>query len=768
MITDSPRLPDDIFRWSDGFAIGHGTVDEQHAKLIEILNRLARYHTSNVADEDLLRVFDELVSYTVYHFGTEEALMSQFRVAETHSLPHRRAHQAFIDQALAARQAAEKSPRDVTGQTLAYLTNWLIQHILGMDRRLGEEIRLAQARDGLPVTVETPPSDQRTTEVLLGAIDGLYQILGHNTNELLKANRLLQQELAKSKEAEQRLRVAATAFEAQEGITITGADGLILQVNKAFTAITGYSAEEVVGRNPRMLSSGRQDAAYYQAMWQSIKRTGSWQGEIWNRRKNGEAYPAWLSITAVFGDDGVATHYVATSTDIAPRKLAEDRIEHLAYYDQLTQLPNRRLMMDRLEQAATNCARRSRHGALMLIDLDNFKALNDTMGHAVGDSLLIEVAARLDTCVRDGDTVARLGGDEFVVIIGDIEGEELAAIKAERVAEKIQEKLGKSYVLDVTVDGEKTGECFHTCTSSIGIALFRDQSVSIDELLKRADTAMYQAKDSGRNTLRFFDPEMQAAVEARVALEKDMRKAITERQFVLYYQPQVDSSGRVTGAEALVRWNHPERGLIEPADFIPLAEETGLILPLGHWVLDKACRQLAAWAKSKATEHLILSVNVSARQFNLPSFVDDVLALVDANGVLPNKLKLELTESLMLESAKDIIARMTALKVRNIGFSIDDFGTGYSSLAYLKQLPLDQLKIDQSFVKDILTHPSDAAIAKTIVALANSLGLSVIAEGVETEGQRDFLVTHGCPTCQGYFFCRPVPIEEFEQYLIPA
>jgi len=768
MNTVSPDFPYDIFRWSDGFAIGLGEVDEQHAKLVEILNQLARYHTSNVADADLLRVFDELVAYTAYHFGTEEGLMDEFRVAETHSLAHRRAHQAFVEQALAARRDAEKSPHEVTGNLLAFLTNWLIQHILGMDRRLGEEIRLAQQRDGLPVTVEMPPSGERTTEVLLGAIDGLYEILGHNTDELREANRLLQQELAKSKQAEQHLRIAATAFEAQEGITITGADGLILQVNKAFTTITGYSAEEVVGRSPRMLSSGRQDAAYYQAMWDSIERTGSWQGEIWNRRKNGEAYPAWLSITAVVGDDGVATHYVGTSTDIAPRKMAEDKIKHLAYYDQLTQLPNRRLMLDRLDQASTGCARHGRHGALLLIDLDNFKSLNDTMGHAVGDSLLIEVAARLGSCVRDGDTVARLGGDEFVVIIGDLDGGELAAIMAERVAEKIQEKLAEPYVLDITVDGEKTGECLHSCTSSIGIALFRDQSVSIDELMKRADTAMYQAKDAGRNALRFFDPEMQAAVQARAAMEKDLRKALAEEQFVLYYQPQVDSAGRVIGAEALVRWNHPARGVIEPAEFIPLAEDTGLILPLGRWVMEEACRQLAVWTNSSATEHLTLAVNVSARQFKLPSFVDDVLALVDSRGVVAGRLKLELTESLLLENADDIIVKMTALKARSVGFSMDDFGTGYSSLSYLKQLPLDQLKIDQSFVRDILSHPNDAAIAKTIVALAQSLGLSVIAEGVETEGQWDFLVSNGCPTCQGYLFCRPVPLDEFERYLTPG
>jgi diguanylate cyclase (GGDEF)-like protein len=499
-------------------------------------------------------------------------------------------------------------------------------------------------------------------------------------------------------------------------------------------------------------------------MWQEIRSTGAWQGEIWNRRKNGEAYPSWLSIKAVIGDDGKATHFVGTSTDIAPRKLAEDRIRHLAYYDQLTQLPNRRLMIDRLDQALTGCARHGRHGALMLIDLDDFKSLNDSMGHGVGDNLLIEVARRLQYCVRDGDTVARLGGDEFVIIISDLDSGELAAIQAEHIAEKIQARLAEPYVLDIIVDGVATGTCTHNCSSSIGIALFRDRSASTEELLKRVDTAMYQAKQAGRHTHRFFDPEMQEAVKLRTILERDLRRALVEGQFLLYYQPQVDAAGCVIGAEALVRWRHPERGMVEPAEFIPLAEETGLIFPLGQWVLEQACRQLTLWAEKPETEHLTMAVNVSARQFGRPSFVAEVLSIVDGLRIKPNRLKLELTESHLLENAAEVIVKMAALKARHVGFSMDDFGTGYSSLSYLKRLPLDQLKIDQSFVRDILSHPNDAAIAKTIVALAQSLGLSVIAEGVETEGQREFLRDNGCVTCQGFLFSRPVPLEDFEAF----
>ncbi len=755
---------DDIFRWSDGFNIGLREIDDQHSRLVEMLNRLARNHTSKIPDGDLLRIFDELVSYTAYHFGTEDRVMDEAGVDPQHALVHRRAHQEFVNQVLEARRRATDAPREVTGDTLVFLTNWLIHHILGMDRQLGEEVRRAQQKAGLAVTAEPAPDGERTSEVLLHAIDGLYDRLGRNTDDLRETNARLQQELAKSKRAEQELRIAATAFEAQECIIITDAASRILQVNKAFTATTGYAAEEVIGQNPRMLSSGRQDAAFYAEMWESIRATGTWQGEIWNRRKNGEAYPSWLSITAVLGDDGRATHFVGTSTDIAPRKLAEDRIKHLAYYDQLTHLPNRRLMVDRLDQALTACARHGRQGALLLIDLDDFKSLNDSMGHGVGDNLLVEVARRLQQCVRDGDTVARLGGDEFVVIVNDLDGGEQAAIQAERIAEKVQARLAESYVLDIVRDGVVVDSCIHACGSSVGIALFRDRSVSTEELLKRADTAMYQAKQAGRQTHRFFDPEMQEAVKLRTLLERDLRRALNEGQFLLYYQPQVNATGCVIGAEALVRWRHPERGMVEPAEFIPLAEETGLILQLGQWVLEQACRQLTVWANSEDTGHLTLAVNVSARQFGRSSFVADVLSIVDDLGVKPDRLKLELTESHLLDNAREVIDKMEALKARHVGFSMDDFGTGYSSLSYLKKLPLDQLKIDQSFVRDILSHPSDAAIAKTIVALAQSLGLSVIAEGVETEGQREFLREHGCVTCQGFLFSRPVPLDEFEKF----
>ncbi len=461
--------------------------------------------------------------------------------------------------------------------------------------------------------------------------------------------------------------------------------------------------------------------------------------------------------------DGKPLRLVGTNTDITERKAAADKIEHLAFYDPLTDLPNRRLLLDRLEQALTSSARHNRYGALMLLDMDDFKTLNDTLGHDIGDQFLVEVARRLQACVREGDTVARHGGDEFVVILEDLNEDTLAAMQAESVAVKILRAVSQPYVLDLTAQGGLKNTRSYHCTSSIGITLFRDNSVSADELMKRADTAMYQAKAAGRDTLRFFDPEMQAEVAARAALDSDLREAMRDNQFCLYYQPQVDSAGNWTGAEALLRWQHPRRGMVSPVEFIPQSELTGMIIPLGHWVLETACAQLVAWEKLPAMAHLTVAVNVSARQFRHVDFVDQVLATIGRTGANPTKLKLELTESLLLESVEDVITKMATLKAAGISFSLDDFGTGYSSLFYLKRLPLDQLKIDQSFVRDVLTDPNDATIARTIVALAQSMGLAVIAEGVETEVQREFLAAAGCTAYQGYLFGRPMPIGEFSQ-----
>ena len=641
-----------------------------------------------------------------------------------------------------------KSMKEIVGQEdAAFFDAPTAAHLRQNDRRViehGERVALEEINTGIQDAVT---SAYLTVKLPLRDKDGqIYALCGISTD------------ITEHKKIESSLRVAAAAFESQEGMLITDANNIILRVNQSFTEMSGYSAQEVVGQSPHMFSSGHHDAGFYAAMWAAINNHGSWQGEIWDRRKSGEIYPKWMTITAVKDSDGVLTNYIATHTDITERKNVEGQIRSLAYYDPLTALPNRRLLADRLQQALASSARSGREGALLFIDLDNFKTLNDTLGHDKGDLLLQQVAQRVTLCIREGDTVARLGGDEFVVMLENLsENSSEAASQAKIVGEKMLYAISRPFDL-------ATGQDYRS-SSSIGVTLFDAPSNSSDELMKRADLAMYQAKAAGRNTLRFFDPTMQAEVNAHAALEADLREGLKLAQLVLHYQPQVDASGRVTGVESLVRWQHPQRGLVPPNDFIPLAEDTGLILPLGNWVLDTACRQLRQWAGDPARADLCVAVNVSAGQMHQTDFVEQVLTALERTGANPNRLKLELTESLLLHDIEDTIDKMNQLKTRGVSFSLDDFGTGYSSLAYLKRLPLEQLKIDQTFVRDILTDPNDAAIAHAVVTLAHSLGLSVIAEGVETDAQRNLLATQGCHFYQGYLFSPPLPIAALEQFL---
>jgi diguanylate cyclase (GGDEF)-like protein/PAS domain S-box-containing protein len=572
-----------------------------------------------------------------------------------------------------------------------------------------------------------------------------------------KALLIIGRDITERVQAVNELSIAATAFESQEGMMVTDANNIILKVNKAFSTITGYSAEEAIGHTPRLLSSSQHTEGFYESMWECVHNTGHWAGEVYNRRKNGEVFPQHLTITVVKDSNGAVTNHVATLTDITMNKAAAEEIKHLAFYDSLTGLPNRRLMVDRLNQALVFSARTGRDGAILFLDLDHFKTLNDSLGHDVGDLLLQQVAQRLTACVREGDTVARLGGDEYVVLLEDLSDDVLeAATQVETIGEKILASLNIPYEL---------GQHEYHSTPSIGVALFSNHIQSQEELLKHADIAMYQAKKAGRNTIRFFDPKMQDVINTRVDLERELRKALEKHQLHLYYQIQVDVSGRAMGAEALIRWLHPEHGLVSPFHFIPLAEDTGLILPIGQWVLETACIQLKAWEKEEFTRHLTLSINVSAKQFRQADFVKQVHDAVQRFMINPMRLKLELTESMLLDNIEDTVDTMNQLKEIGIRFSLDDFGTGYSSLQYLKRLPLYQLKIDQSFVRDIVIDSSDQAIVRTIIAMAHTLNLNVIAEGVETEEQQGLLLNSGCTHYQGYFFGRPVPIEQFEVLL---
>lgn len=553
-------------------------------------------------------------------------------------------------------------------------------------------------------------------------------------------------------QAQAQLNLAAEVFShSNEGFIITGADRNIILVNEAFTRITGYSQTEVLGQNPRILSSNRQDPTFYRAMWESINTEGFWRGEIWNRKKDGSLFPEWLSITRVLDDEGQPTHYIGIFTDITEQKNAEDRIHWLAHFDELTGLPNRTLLTDRIAHAISMSQRSGESLALMFLDLDHFKNVNDSLGHLVGDQLLIQLAERLKANVRSEDTVARLGGDEFIMLLcnSDVNG-------ATHVAEKMLATIAMPFIVD---------QYQLTTTPSIGIAMYPTDGADMDELFKSADAAMYRAKQSGRNAYRFFTPEMQTHSVRRMQLENALRTAIEEDQLTVHYQPQVSlESGRIIGAEALLRWQHPELGMVSPAEFIPIAEDTGQILKIGEWVLRNSVNQMRAWIDSGLSP-IIVAVNISAVQFRQSHFPELVLQILSGARLPPEYLELELTEGVTMNDPHAAIAMMDKLHTHSIQMSIDDFGTGYSSLSHLKRFQTYKLKIDQSFVRDITVDSEDKAIVSAIIQMSKSLGLKTIAEGVETEGQLAFLRDQGCDEVQGYYYSRPLPAEAFKAFL---
>jgi len=560
-------------------------------------------------------------------------------------------------------------------------------------------------------------------------------------------------DITERKQTELDLRIAATAFEAQEAMVITDTASVILRINKAFTASTGYTEKEAVGRKISILKSGRHDAAFYAAMWKSILSVGAWQGEIWDRRKNGEIYPKWLSITAVKRNDGVISHYVGTHTDITERKAADEQIKQLAFYDPLTQLPNRRLLQERLKHSINVERRDGKQLALLMLDLDRFKAINDSLGHLAGDDLLQQVAERITAKLRDVDMVARLGGDEFIVLLEDIAQPEDAA----RVAKEIIADLTKAFCLSQSGNVQ--------IGVSIGISLSPQHGDTPELLMDHADAALYQAKDAGRGCFAYFSEDLTIAARERIALETRLRHAIEHRELRVFYQPQVDiASGRIVGAEALVRWQDPVEGLIAPIRFIPIAEETGLIVEIGEWVLRETCRQGRQWLDA-GLPPLTLAVNVSSRQFLRSDICAVAATVLSDSGFPPQQLELEITESGLMENQHNATAILNSLRAQGVRLAIDDFGTGYSSLAYLKHFPLDVLKIDKRFIDDIPVQQDDMEIAATIVAMGHILGFKVLAEGVETMAQLAFLQEKGCDMYQGYLKSKPVPAHEFAELL---
>ncbi len=569
---------------------------------------------------------------------------------------------------------------------------------------------------------------------------------------LMLRYRQLSEELSKNEEM---LRIIATAFQAHEAILITNVNAHIIRVNDAFTHITGFTEAEVLGKNPRLLSSGKHDAIFYKNIWSSIVTLGKWSGEIWNRRKNGEIFPEWQTISAVRDPTGIITHYVSFFSDITDFKKSKQEVEKLAFYDSLTNLPNRRLLYERLKHELSIAKKYQHIGALLFIDLDRFKNINDSLGHSVGDSLLIAVAQRLQALLADNATAIRLGGDEFIILIAaQNETANSLTYHAQTVAENIIEKITMPYLIanhDLYI------------SPSIGITLYADDDDCVDLILKRGDTAMYHAKDAGRNTYRFYQHRMQEQADARLTLEKNLRRAIEKQELSVHYQPQSSLTGKIIGAEALIRWHQPELGMIAPIEFIAIAEETGLIVEIGCWIIQAVCQQMNKWdLQGMFVPHI--AINISPKQFHQADFVSVVIRIIAAHQIKPNRILLEITEGVFLKNIEEAISKMNVLKMYGFSFSIDDFGTGYSSLSYLKRLPFDQLKIDQSFTNDLINNSSGAAIVQAIIVMAEGLGLNLIAEGVETHQQLNCLSDYGCHFFQGYYFSKALPPDQFVDY----
>ena len=574
----------------------------------------------------------------------------------------------------------------------------------------------------------------------------------NNENEVVAYFALINN-VTERKRAENKLRLMAKVFEhSGEAIIITGPDKKILATNDTFTSLTGYSQEEVLGQNPSILKSGKERKDFYKVMWESLLRDNYWRGEIWNRCKNGEVYPKWLSISVVRDKRGEITNYIGSFVDITERMEARQKIEYLAYRDTLTNLYNRSSLMENLSLILEISKRSGEHMALLFIDLDNFKVINDSLGHPIGDLLLYQVAARLLESVRNADIVARLGGDEFVIVLPQIQSGVLVA----PVVDKLQHALSQPYILE--------GYTLHV-TASIGISVFPHDGDTVEELMKHSDVALYHAKSEGRNNYQFFKQEMNSNARERLLMEHDLRLAVENEEFILHYQPQIDViTGQMIGVEALVRWQHPNLGLVFPDSFIGVAESTGLILPIGKFVLETACRQLKAW-QAEGLPQIRMAVNLSALQFKQSDLPFMVEKIITETGIDPHLLELEITESVAMDNPDAAILHLNKFREMGVELAIDDFGTGYSSLSYLKLFPVHRLKIDRSFVKDLETDSDDAAIASATIALAHSLGKNVVAEGVETEFQLSYLRSQQCDIVQGYYYSRPMPVAELAPFL---
>jgi diguanylate cyclase (GGDEF)-like protein/hemerythrin-like metal-binding protein/PAS domain S-box-containing protein len=754
----------DIFPWNDNFATGIGRIDEQHQRLVEILNDLASHAAFPSRELGLDVILASLVDYTLYHFATEESIWGEYLAGDQAETAHSAEHQAFIASIHRQKEEAAGRPtEELVQELLSLLTRWLASHILEKDRYLAKVVLNCQTGLDLETAKARAAEGMRgSASVLVSLVLAIYSSLTANTTHLIR-------EIAERRRVEQELRAADECLKdhlerikmlvdaSPDGVIELDGAGRVTGWNAQAERIFGWRTAQILGEDfaaallpPLFREAQRQWLARALAASPSIHPNKTL--EIAGLRADGAEFPLEITLAAMKRRGEPV--FVAYARDITERKKTLERIAHLSSHDSLTKLPNRQLLAERLNLALAASARHLHQGALLLIDLDNFRALNETLGHGIGDLLLQEVARRLQDQAGPKGTVARLGGDEFIVLLEELSPDaEQAQILAAEGGKRILAALNASYQL--------AGHDYLS-TPSIGLVLFgRDPATTTpEELLKKADIAMYQAKIQGRNRLCVFDPEMESRVSQRAFLETDLRRALANDEFVLHYQVQVATDGRPLGAEALLRWRHPERGMVSPMTFIPLAEETGLIVPIGQWVLDQVCARLKEWEGDPRLGNLQLAVNVSPRQLRDLDFVDAVRRTLRRQAIAPDRLKLELTEGAILDDVGDSVRKMNVLKSLGVSFSLDDFGTGYSSLAYLTQLPLSQLKIDQAFVHNIDIKATDDIIVRTIIGMADSLGIEVVAEGVETHAQRDFLEAEGCGIYQGYLYGEPLPLAD--------
>ncbi|QIR14611.1 bacteriohemerythrin [Shewanella aestuarii] len=746
----------DIFPWNDSFNVGVSEIDQQHEVLVRLLNEVASCIAFQRADINLDKLITELVNYAVYHFETEEKYWNEMLPASVHTEQHKKGHASFVNQVNDLKQDINHLPEDVwLEKLLSFLASWLASHILESDKYMA--LLVFAIKSGMNLEQASIVADDKMVKAskeTINVILAAYKSLSENTIRLMREIKTGNQTLEKLIEIDQHLQDAMDY--AQIGRWSFPYNGKTADWSVQMYRIFGLEPDTEAG--PETLCK-IMDEDYQQAFYNSLQHCFA-TGEEHHveypivRPKDGQT--RWIECRGklIYGNDGSPLKISGFIQDISVRKENEAKVSQLAYFDPLTSLPNRQLLFDRLNQAIALSERNKDFYALLFIDLDDFKTINDSRGHEYGDILLQQAAIRIQQCIRKGDTIARFGGDEFVVVLSELDKTEL---KAAAISKQITHKI----LLSLSAPYEILTQQFDS-SASIGIMMFNGSQISASKLMRQADIAMYQAKKSGKNSACFYDPEMQNKINLRIGLERDLRIGIKEHQFELFYQPQVDNKNCVIGAEALIRWHHPKQGMISPDLFIPIAEETGLILPIGHWVLETACKQLQQWQKNSQTAHLTLSVNVSYKQFRQVEFVSQVTHLLNEYQLEQGKLKIELTESMLVDKMEFIILSMQQLQSQGVQISLDDFGTGYSSLQYLKRLPLSQLKIDRSFVSDLEKDANDKSIVETIILMAKALSLNVIAEGVETLQQKEYLAEHGCFCYQGYYFGKPMPIGEFE------